>query len=108
VVVKLAHSDQPGHAVKISIIAREIGEAVGLHDGHDERVSRKQFALLANGRSGHDQRQSDRQDLDSEGGDLRDRSMVSSQLWYFGMVISQSVGNACRRPLEEVDGFESH
>ena len=55
---------QPWHAVKVGVVAGQFGQAVGLHDGHDQGVVRQQSVLLAKDHCGTQQGRWDRQDLE--------------------------------------------
>src|SRR4051812_4745220 len=82
-------------------------QAVGLHEGHDERVVTQQSALLADRRSSCDQARRNGEDLDAELRYVLDRSPKVRQLLNGARLLLQVPHNSGSPP-EKCGCFEGH
>ena len=96
------------YAVKVAVMAREMREAILLHDGDHQRISHQQPMLAANVGSSHHVPWEHGQNLETHGDDFLQRAAIPVELAHFRGMTLKSSRDAGIGPTERGARFQRH
>jgi hypothetical protein len=99
---------QPGYPIEVAIGTGEPGQAVRLHDRHDQGVVAEESGLPAQPRAFRGQGDGDRQDLDAALQDALNGLVESRELLHLGRMLSEPPRDPRPGPGEGADRLHGH